>query len=145
MLVSCSTPLYPTVSDRTWHSLTVYTDREVHSSGAGKQSVVLQGPAPCPSYRAGLEPPPPLTMGFHSVLPASPSVLSFRDLLELMALGLPQGWGACGRRRCWDSPDHCLDPGLFALGGVSRAGKCGESQGRGWWDGLILTGRDRVA
>ena len=101
MLVSCSTPLYPTVSDRTWHSLTVYTDREVHSSGAGKQSVVLQGPPPCPSYSAGLESSfatLPLTMGFHSVLPGSPSVLSSGDLLGLMAMALPQGQGYLGKK-----------------------------------------------
>ena len=43
-------------------------------------------------------PPLPLTMGFHSVLPVSPSVLSSGDLLELMAMPPPQGQGACGRR-----------------------------------------------
>ena len=45
-------------------------------------------------------PPPPLTMGFHSVLPVSPSVLSSGHLLELMAMPPPQGQGACGRRIC---------------------------------------------
>ena len=33
-------------------------------------------------------PLPPLTMGFHSALPASPSVLSSGDLLGFMAIGV---------------------------------------------------------
>ena len=33
-------------------------------------------------------PPLPLTLGFHSVLPASPSVLSSGDLFGLMAIGV---------------------------------------------------------
>lgn len=69
----------------------------------GKQSVVLQGPAPCPSYRAGIEPSFAASTS-HRGLPLCSPGISLRALLwgPVRPHGhwSAQGQGACGRRRC---------------------------------------------
>ena len=128
----CPTPSHHLRQDQAFPSC-------VQSQGSslscpGKQSVVLQGPAPCPSYRAGLEPSFATSTSHHGLPLCSPgislSALLWRPVW-LHGHWSAQGQGACGRRRCWDSPDHCPEPGLSSLGGVSREGRWGESQGEG--------------
>ena len=69
-------------------------------------------------------------MGFHSSLPASPSVLSSGDLFGFVAIGVLKAKDP-DKEEGADSPDQCPEPGLSAMGGVSRAGRCGESRGVG--------------
>ena len=73
----------------------------------GKQSVVLQAPALCPSYRAGLESSFATCTSYHGFPLYSPSI-SLSALLwrpvRPHGYWSAQGQVACGRRRCWDSP-----------------------------------------
>ena len=76
-------------------------------SGAGKQSVVLQGPVPCPSYRAGLEADFAVSTSHHGLPLFSqhlPSVLSSGDLFGLMDMGPPQGQGVLWKKKMLRKP-----------------------------------------
>ena len=100
----------------------------------GKQPVIFQGPELCPFYRSGLEPSFAASTSYRGLPLCSPGIsLSAFLWRPVWPHGhcSAQDQGACGRRRCWDSPDHCPEPGLSSLGGVSRAGSWGESRDEG--------------
>ena len=90
-LVSCFAPLHPTISDRTRHSHPVYGHREVHSAAQVSSQWYFRDQChvlPIELAYSPALPPPPLTVGFCSVLLASPSVLSSGDLFGFMTIGV---------------------------------------------------------
>ena len=129
----------PPVPERARHSHPVYIQRSSLSS-AGKQSAVLKGPAPPPSYGPGLEPgfaTSPLTMGFHS---CSPSI-SLSALL----------WGSVGVHgpgclcKILDAEIAQTTRPVFLGWSVQGRKVWGKSEWGSLWDGRILTGCDRPA
>ena len=81
MLVSCSAPLHPTCSRQGQALPSCVSSQRSSLSSAGKQSMVFKGPAPHPSYRAGLQP------GFAS----STSTLFSQHLPQCSPLGICKG------------------------------------------------------
>ena len=68
----CPTPPHHLREDQAFPSC-VHSQRSSLSC-PGKQFVILQGPAPCPSYRAGLEPSFATSASHHGLPLCSPSI-----------------------------------------------------------------------
>ena len=107
MLVSCFVPLHPHHLRQDQAFPPCVCSQRSSLSCPGKQSVVLQGPVPCPSYRAGLEADFAVSTSHHGLPLFSqhlPSVLSSGDLFGLMDMGPPQGQGVLWKKKMLRKP-----------------------------------------
>ena len=91
----CPTPPHHLREDQAFPSC-VHSQRSSLSC-PGKQFVILQGPAPCPSYRAGLEPSFATSASHHGLPLCSPSI-SLSALLWRPVW--PHGHGTASKPRC---------------------------------------------
>ena len=143
----CPTPPHHLRQDQAFPSC-VQSQRSSLSC-PGKQSVVLQGPALCPSYSAGLE-PSFATSASHRGLPFCSPGISLSAFLWRPVRA--HGHGTASRPRCLWKKKVLRQPRPLSrawsvfLGWSVQGRKVRGKSGWGyWWNGGILTSYDRPA